>query len=380
MKRNVCLCFSLLICLLFFSGIAEERCETDMLEASWCSGEIVEIPEEILDSDTVKCFELLSDGSFILSEANQFVITDTTGCALSHGELAHPNLKDEASEIRGIGVTEKSLLFAVYDYQSNSSYLAEMNLGETDINYLALMDCCISSATVNEGRMLLVGEIGVEKRSPWASVVALDGTVLWQYVDTSLENSKTNITHRVEAGVENQNVVYLLVSQTDKVEKQYLTHYELLIIDLDSGFSSRMLINSSGAINTIQQLVVDEEFVWILCKAYEGVEYYPTVLRIDLSTGEQVAIPYHSATRIRQFLFSGENVVLNAEYEDCAIISTWDKSGEYIAGVKYPRESEQGRMTLLHMLEVEDRLWAVGVLSRLENGERIRITFLVPVE
>lgn len=380
MKKFAWICFSILMCLFILSGVAEEKNEADMPEASWCSREIVELPEEVLDSDTVKCFELLSDGSFILSEANRFVITNATGCVLSHGELAHPNLKDEASEIRGIGATENSLLFAVYDYQSNSSYLAEMHLGETNINYLALMDCCISSATVNEGRMLLVGEIGVEKRSPWASVVALDGTVLWQYVDTSLENSKTNITHRVEAGEENQNVVYLLVSQTDKVDKEYFTHYELLINDLNSGRSSKMLINSSGAINTIQQLVVDEECAWILCKAYEGAEYYPTVLRIDLSTGEQAAIPCHSAKRIRQLLISGKNVVLNTEYEDCAIISTWDKSGEYIAGVKYPRESEQGRMTLLHMLEVKDRLWAVGVLSRLENGERIRTTFLVPVE
>ena len=213
MKRRACVFFSIIISLFFVSGIAEGRSEVDMLEAVLYSGEIVELPENMLGGDWVYCFKLLSDGSFLLSEANRFVITDDTGSVVFHGALAHPKLRREASQIRGVGATKDGVLFAVYDYRSNSSYLARLHFDKWNITYLPVMECCIGSATMNGDHMLLGGEKGLKKgakkRIPWASLVTLDGSEVWQYVDTSLKNVKTNITHRVKAGVVNQNVVIL---------------------------------------------------------------------------------------------------------------------------------------------------------------------------
>jgi len=381
MKKLACILLLIFICFYSLGVSAEEhRSEIAPLEASPYSGAIIELPENMLDSNTVKCFVWIDDETFFLSEANRFVIINTAGNVLYHEALEHPRLKNESSEIRGVGATENGLLFAVYDYQSDTSYLATIQYDDWDITYLPVMECCIYSANVTEDCMLIMGEIGTEKRSPWASMVTLDGTEMWHYVDTSLVKAKANITHRVETGVANKNVIYLLIYQVDKVEVGYSTQYILKRCHIDSNLVDSTFISNADAVNSVHQLMVDEEGVRLLCTTYDGEQNYPTILCVDQTSGEQELLPYLSATRVREVLSSGKNVILNAEYGDRTIIGIWGNTGEYLSGVEFPRETEGGRMTILRVLESKDGLWAAGVISKQKKDVRIRTTFFVPVK
>ena len=381
MKKCACILQLIFICIYSLGVSAEEHgSEIDPLEASPYSGAIIELQENMLDSNTVKCFVRIGDETFFLSEANRFVIINTAGHVLHHDALAHPRLKNESSEIRAVGATENGLLFAVYDYQSDTSYLATIQYDKWDITYFPVMECCIYSANVTEDRMLLVGEKGAEKKSPWASMVTLDGTELWHYVDTSLAKAKTNVTHRVEAGAASQNAIYLLIHQVDKVEAGYSTQYMLKRFHIDSNLIDSTFISNADAIHSVHQLMIDEECVRILCTVYDGEQNDPTILCVDQTSGEQEQIPYLSATRVREVLSSEKNVILNEEYGDRTIIGIWGNTGEYLSGVEFPRETEGGRMTILRVLESNDGLWAAGIISKQRNVERIRTTFFVPVK
>lgn len=381
MKRvlGLLMAFMLVLHVVTAEAISEETASIEIAPLEE-AGQMILLPENMLAGDFVNCFEILPSARMFLSEGNRFAIVDSDGQCLYADALHHPKLKGTGEEIRGVYGSGNTLLLAVYDYSSDRSYVAIVDVAQGTKKYMSLLNGCIKDAVGTENGLLIAGEKGKKKRQLWAAIVSDSGEVLWQYQNQEAADSKTNLTHRVALCGAKTGTVYLLMERLDKIGNAYGKQYQLQVMSSDLQVIRTMDLGQGALITTPLQMLIVDNMAYIRCAAYDGEQDFIMLIEMDVTDGTQHVDFFPSKEKqLRTIAVSEDGFVSCFASDEVDRIQKW-KNGELEKEFCIKTSSGEDTISIDQMLVNGDSLWCLGTVNRYENNDRLRTVCLIRLE
>lgn len=172
----------------------------------------------------------LGNGTFLLGEAGSICYqVDEYGNILKQFVLCHPDHDANAVQIKAGAVFDNRFVFAVMNYDNDSSYIATCEPDSTVIYSDTIQAAIEDVITLDDGLLLCgsikVTNIGQTNIRPWAAKINAAGTMMWEYTEDDI-NSDTPKGYKKIAHCVAEKAMYYVVC-VENIERLYWTILQL---------------------------------------------------------------------------------------------------------------------------------------------------------